>query len=31
METTWIARATTSAVQRKFRSDHVNFAAGFEF
>jgi hypothetical protein len=31
METTWIARATTTAVERKFRSDHVNLAVGFEF
>ena len=31
METTWIARATMAAVERKFRSDHVNLAVGFEF
>jgi hypothetical protein len=31
METTWIARAASTAAERKFRSDHVNIAVGFEF
>jgi hypothetical protein len=31
METTWIARPATVAIERKFRSDHVNLAVGFEF
>lgn len=31
METTWIARTTTTAAERRFRSDHVNLAVGFEF
>lgn len=32
IETTWVARGTSAtAVERKFRSDHVNLALGFEF
>jgi hypothetical protein len=31
METTWIARTSATAIERKFRSDHVNLAVGFEF
>ena len=32
IETTWIARGTsTAALERTFRSDHVNLAIGFEF
>jgi hypothetical protein len=31
LETTWMARPATTAVERKFRSDHVNLAVGFEF